>query len=500
MSGRPSRVCDRCGQPLSRYNPSTVCAPCSRAEAIPVVPERAWRDEEVHRALATWDFATVLRLVRRRAGLSQKAIQKLTGLTQSFISDVERGLKQINGRETIIDVLTGLGLPPDLRPLLLAPFAQAESQRLAQDIDPALPWTTARMVASLEAAAGGAMNGPNRRSVIAALSGAGLTQYILQAAIAPPEAIAATRDGITISDSLLTSLQSTTDALRQADASHGSGNLARAATAHLKVLLRLLKEGKYDEATGRRLAAVTADTAIQTGWYHFDSGAHTAAYNLLLGALRAAHASGDSRLRAGALSFLAIHSYSVGNPRDAITAARTARQIIADQDAPALHAMLLTRQARGHARLREDHQARTALEEARILCTRGRGEDDPHWLYWLNPGEIMGQTGSCLLDLGRPGQAAEAFADARDALGPNETRTRAQFLSRAATAQMRAGDADAGAATGHEVLTLAAGVRSARLDDNLAAMLSEARRYSSATPAQELLERGQAVMKERAAS
>ncbi|MEV6404100.1 helix-turn-helix transcriptional regulator [Streptomyces bobili] len=500
MSGRPGRTCVRCSQPISRYNPDASCSNCARTEATPAISDRAWRDEAVHRALATWDFGTVLRLVRRRSGLSQKAVRELTGLTQGFISDLERGLKQINGRETIIDVLTGLGLPSDLRPLLLAPFAQAESQRLIEAVDPALPWTSTRMVTSLEAAVGGVMNGLNRRSMITALGGAGLTQYILQAAIAPPEAVAATaRNGISVSDQLLTSLQSTTDVLRQTDASRGSGNLARAATAHLKVLLQFLKEGDFNEATGRRLAAVTADTAIQTAWYRFDSGAHTVAHNLLLGALRAAHASADSRLRAGALSFLAIHGYSVGDPRDAVTAARTARQVAADQDAPALHAMLLTRQARGHARLGEDRQARIALEEAQALCARGRGEDDPHWLYWINDGEIMGQTGSCLLDLGRPDQAAEAFADARNAFSPDEVRTRAQFLSRAATAQMRAGDVDAGSATGHEVLTLVAGVRSARLDDNIAAMLTEARRYSPAAPAQDLLERGQTIMEERAA-
>lgn len=485
---------------MSRYNPGTRCAGCSRAKAIPTVPDRAWRDEEVQRALAEWDFGSVIRLVRRRSGLSQKAVQDLAGLAQGFISNVERGLKEINGRETIIEVLVGLGLPSDLRPLLLTPFAQVESQRLVEAVDPVLPWTSARMVASLEVAVGGTMNGMNRRSAIAALGGAGLTQYILQAAIAPPEAVAATaRNGINVSSQLLAGLQSTTDALRQADAHHGSGNLARAATAHLRVLLRLLKEGDFNEATGRRLAAVTADTAIQTGWYHFDSGSHTSARNVLLGALRAAHASGDSRLRAGALSFLAIHGYSAGDPRDAVTAARTARQVVADQDAPALHAMLLTRQARGHARLREDRQTRIALEEAQALCARGRGEDDPHWLYWINPGEIMGQTGSCLLDLGRPDQAAEAFADARSALSPDEIRTRAQFLSRAATAQMRAGEVESGSATGHEVLTLVAGVRSARLDDNLTAMLTEANRYPSATPAQELLERGRSVMEERAA-
>ncbi|MEW2582913.1 helix-turn-helix domain-containing protein [Streptomyces virginiae] len=467
---------------------------------MPQVPDRAWRDEDVQRALATWDFGLLLRLVRRRAGLSQKAVQGLTGLTQSFISDLENGNRQLGGRDSIIDLLTGLGLPADLRPVLLAPLAQADAQRRVEAIDPVLPWTAARMVTSLETAVGGAMNALNRRSVIAALSGAGLTQFVLQSVIAPTEVIAATsREGMLVSAPMLNSLQATTDALRQADASHGSGSLARTAGAHLRVLLRMLKDGNFDEATGRRLAAVTADTAIQTGWYLFDSGAHTAAQNLLLGALRAAHASADSRLRAGALSFLAIHSYSVGDPRDAITAARAGRQAIADQDTPSLHAMLLTRQARGHARLREERHARAALEEAEALCAQGTGEDDPPWLYWINHGEIHGQAGSCFLDLGRPAEAAECFAAARGTLGADDVRTRAQFLSRAATAQMRAGDADAGCATGHEVFSLASGVQSARLDENLQAMLAEVRRFGSASAAQELNERGQAVMRERTA-
>nr|WP_228447725.1 XRE family transcriptional regulator [Streptomyces paludis] len=306
--------------------------------------------------------------------------------------------------------------------------------------------------------------------------------------------------GVRVIAPLIDSLQSTTDVLRLMDASSGSGTLVDTAREHLKALLRLMKHGTYDEQTGRRLAAVTADTAIQTGWFTFDGGAHTEAQQLFLGALRAAHASGDSRLRAGALSYLAIHGYSVADPRSAVTAARTARQSIADQDSPALHAMLLTRQARGHARLREERHALAALAEAEEQHARGPGEDDPHWLYWINKGEILGQTGSCYLDLGRPAEAAASFAAARNVLSRDETRTHAQFLTRAATAQMRAGDADAGCATAQEVLTLANGVHSARLDEHLHSMLQEARHFDTAAPARALLERGQAVMKGRSAT
>ncbi|MFD4634842.1 helix-turn-helix domain-containing protein [Streptomyces sp. NPDC058284] len=492
----PVRACAKCGSRLSQYNPDPVCGVCSRIPSDLRVPDRAWRDECVQQALAGWDFGELLRLLRRRSGLTQVNVRALTGLTQSHISDLENGRKQISGRDAIIDLLNGLGLPADLRILLLTPFNERAQGLTSGTLDPAMPWTATRMVTSLEVAVGGPMK---RRSVLTAVSGAAISQYILQSAIAPTEALATElHDGTPLTPPLLASLQATTDELRQLDASSGSGKLAHTAKQHLRVLLGLLKTGTYNESLGRHLAAVTADTAIQTGWYTFDGGQHAAASELFLGALRAAHASGDSRLRAGALSFIAIHGYSVGDPRDAVTAARTARQSIRDQDAPALHAMLLTRQARGHARLREERHALTALEEAEELCARGSGEDDPHWLYWMNRGEILGQRASCYLELGRPAEAAQAFATARGVLSREEVRTRAQFLSRAATAQMRAGDADAGCLTGQEVLSLVDGIRSARLDEHLQVMLLEAQQHRNAGPVKPLLEQGEAVLRQRA--
>ncbi|MEV7841504.1 helix-turn-helix domain-containing protein [Streptomyces albidoflavus] len=489
------RACAECGNALSQYNPDSVCSPCSRIGSAPHVPDRAWRAEEVQRALAAWDFGELLRLLRRRSGLLQSDVKALTGLAQSYISDLENGRKQLDGRDAIVDVLNGMGLPADLRPLLLTPFKDHAQPRAKDSLDPAMPWTRARMVTSLEVAVGGPMK---RRSVLTALGGAAVSQYILQSAIAPTEAMAAEAKGAPVTPRILRSMQEITDEFRQLDASSGSGALADTARRHLKTLLGWLRSGNFDEKTGRGLAAVTADTAIQVGWYTFDSGQHDAAQNIFLGALRAAHASGDSRLLAGALSFLAIHGYSVGDPREAVAAARTGRQSISDQDAPALHAMLLTRQARGHARLREERHAMAALDEAETLCGRGAGEDDPHWLYWINRGEILGQRGSCYLELGRPTQAAHAFDAARDVLSREEVRTRAQFLSRAAMAQMRAGDADAGCLIGQEALGLVTGIKSARLDENLRNMLTEARELSSARPVKPLLEQGRVVMRQRA--
>lgn len=86
------------------------------------------------------------------------------------------------------------------------------------------------------------------------------------------------------------------------------------------------------------------------------------------------------------------------------------------------------------------------------------------------------------------------------ALSHDGTRTRVHFLSRAATAQMRAGDAEAGAATGHEVLTLVNGIQSARLHDRLRTTLGEAGQLTSAKSLRTLLERGHVLLNERAAA
>ncbi|MFJ6809059.1 helix-turn-helix domain-containing protein [Streptomyces anulatus] len=494
----PTRRCGRCGIGLSQYNAETLCSACSRASTLSSVPDRAWRDERVQQALAIWDFGQLVRLLRRRAGLTQSAVAALTGFSQAHISQLETGRKELGGREAIIDLLNGLGLPADLRPALLTAFADQPRTGVTAYLDPALPWSADRMVTSLEEAVGGPMK---RRSVLATLGGAGVANYVLQSMTAPVEKLdTAPGGGPRVTPPLLGSLQTTTNVLRQMDATSGSGSLLETARKHLRFLVDLMKTGTFDQGTGHQLAAVIADTANQTGWYALDGGERDEAQALFAGALRAAKLSGDSRLRAGALSFLAIHGYSGEDPGTAVTAARTGRQCIQDQDAPALNAMLLTREARGHAKLRDERRAMAALEEASALCAQGRGEDDPHWLYWINPGEILGQRASCFLELGRPAEASDAFSAARGALRQDETRTCAQFLSRAATAQMRAGDADAGAATGHEVLTLVNGIQSARLDDHLRTMLGEARQLTSAKPLRTLLERGDVLLKERAAA
>ncbi|MGX1668583.1 helix-turn-helix domain-containing protein [Streptomyces sp. NPDC055400] len=498
MHQQSLRICERCGGQLSNYNTDIVCFACARSRVLeehtPIVSERVWLDPGVRDALAAWDFGQASRLIRLRGGLRQDDMAQLTGLSQPFLSMLESGGRRLTNIDKIIEFLTGLAVPAELVPLPLPKAAARQAQlppvQFAGDADPTLPWTTARMVAALDTAAGG--SAMDRRGFLTA-TGIALTTFVNQWDTAEAEPLRRAAEGSPLSHELLDGLQRTTDSLRTMDASDGSGTLTDLGDAHLQLLKSLVKQTSYDEATGRRLAGIIADTATQTGWFVFDSGERDRTLGYLYAALRAAKASTDIRLGAGALSYIAIHGYSTGAPHHAVTAAQRARSKIQALGTPALEAMLLTRQARGHAKLGERQAALAALGRAAELCAQGRSEHDPGWLYWINEGEIHGQSGSCYLDLGDPRSAVASFTKARQALNPADHRTKGLFLSRAATAHIEQGDLEAGCATAHEALDLAEQLQSARLNEHVEAMRRQIHSVSHSPYAQAVLERAAAV-------
>ncbi|WP_332757690.1 helix-turn-helix transcriptional regulator [Streptomyces sp. MT206] len=499
MAQQALRQCDDCGCRLSQYNPDGLCSACARscipsAPALPAVPERVWQDVDVRQAFAVLDFGKASRLIRQRSSLRQEDMAQLTGLSQAFLSMLESGSRRLTNIDKIIEFVAGIGAPAELVqlpvPRSVGRPLQQPADQAAGDLDPTLPWTAARMVAALDNAVGGDVI--DRRQFLT-VSGIALTAFVHHWGTAEAGPLQRAADGSQLTSDLLDNLQATTDHLRIMDASAGSGTLTELGDAHLELLKRLLQKASYTEDIGRRLAAIVADTATQTGWFAFDSGRHNHAQSYLLAALRAAKVSGDDRLGAGALSYLAIHGYSTGQPRTAVTAARAAREQIRTLGTPALEAMLLTRQARGHAKLGERQAALIALGEAAELCARGRSDFDPHWLYWINEGEIHGQSGSAYLDLDDAPHAAVSFTEARKALNPADQRTNALFLSRAASAYLRKGELEAGCATAHQALDLAEQLQSARLNEHIDGMVGELAPVRRSPYARELIDRAALV-------
>jgi transcriptional regulator with XRE-family HTH domain len=492
-----SRRCSRCQCRLSAYNTDELCGACSRAalppaDDTPRVPARVWADPEVREALAAWNFGQVSRLVRQRGSIRQEDVAQLTGLSQGFLSMLESGARRLTSIDRIVDFLDGLAVPADLvrvprrRPVprtagLATIPAQAEPRR-AEGVplrsrgrtEADAPWTPEQTIASLREAtsfaasfADGRTDGRAGPGVPHAGRSSEVSAYIQRWAGAMPYRIARPRhSGADVPEALLEQLQVTTDLMRRMDTEHGGGSLAQPATAHLSVVVGLLRHGRYGAETGQRLAAVAADAAGQAGWYQLDSGRPAAvAHRLMFAALRAAHAADDARIAAGVLVHLAISAYASGRPHDIIDAVRAGQERTRGLDAPGLRSLLLAWEARGHAKLGRRQEALRTLGLAADLCVRGRGADEPHWLVHFDEGDIHAQAGSCHLDLGDHRQAVTSLALAAERLRPTRVRTRGLVLTRTATARLRLGDPQGAYEAGVKAVELAARICSARLDE-----------------------------------
>lgn len=486
---RGNRRCSRCGCVLSAYNTDEYCGACARAalppaEGTPRVPVRVWADPEVREALAAWNFGQVSRLVRQRGSIRQEDVAQLTGLSQGFLSMLESGARRLTSIDRIVDFLDGLAVPADLvrvprrRPVPRSATIPAQAAPAAAEGrrgrprwegpgEDAGPWTAEQALAALtDAIAAAGLGGP-----AAAARPADLSAYAQRWAAAAPYPLERDQPGAAeLPAELLDQLQGTTDLLRRMDGEHGGGGLAQAGTAHLAVVVGLWRNGRYDAQTGRRLATIAADAAGQAGWYQLDAARTPAALRLLLAALRAAHAAQEARVGAAVLVRLAVGAYLAGRPEQVVEVARLARERTRDLDAPALHATLLTWEARGHAKLGRRRETLRALGLAAELCIRGRGEDEPHWLEQLAEGDIHAQAGSCHFDLGDHRQAVASLLLAADTLRPTQVRTRGLVLARAAAARLRLGDPHGAFETANQAKEIASRLRSACLDDQVRAL------------------------------
>ncbi|MBV9025150.1 MAG: helix-turn-helix transcriptional regulator [Streptomycetaceae bacterium] len=488
-----SRRCSRCRCRLSAYNTDELCGACSRAalppaDDTPRIPARVWADPEVREALAAWNFGQVSRLVRQRGSIRQEDVAQLTGLSQGFLSMLESGARRLTSIDRIVDFLDGLAVPADLvrvprrRPVPRSVGrttipARTESRRAERaEVLPSqsreraetdAPWTPEQAIVALREAAAFATDDRAGIGVPHAGRSSEVSAYVQRWATAMPYRIARPRhSGAEVPEALLDQLQATTDLMRRMDGEHGGGSLAQSATAHLAVVVGLLRHGRYGAETGQRLAAVAADAAGQAGWYQLDSGRPAAvAHRLMFAALRAAHAADDARIAAGVLVHLAISAYVSGRPRDILDAVRAGQERTRGLDAPGLRSLLLAWEARGHAKLGRRREALHTLGLAADLCVRGRGADEPHWLVHLDEGDLHAQAGSCHLDLGDHRQAVTSLALAAERLRPARVRTRGLVFARTATARLRLGDPQGAYEAGEKAVELAARIRSARLDE-----------------------------------
>ncbi|MEW2620936.1 transcriptional regulator [Streptomyces sp. NPDC048106] len=350
-----------------------------------------------------------------------------------------------------------------------------------------LPWTQAGM---LHALADTARGGPMDRRAFLIATGATLTgaaDHFL-ASLGHP-APTATTGRLTVTPAMVDHLEQRLDHLRHLDDSRGGGSLRTLATEELKHTTSLLDDARYTSTVGTRLHSAVAEGARLCGWLSFDSGHHAAAQRYYLTALRAAAAADDHATGANTLAFMAIQTYSTGNPADAVDLVQIAQNAVGPGGTPRVKAMLHARIARAYAKTGQTKQCARALNAAYDAHAQGPHDDDPAWSYWLSTGELENLSGSCALDLGDPARALRHFDAALAAAYDQEGyhRDHALYLTRTAEAHLAQGDVEHACASASRAVTLLGGVASARSSSTLSSFRGKLAPHREAPAARDFL-------------
>jgi hypothetical protein len=205
---------------------------------------------------------------------------------------------------------------------------------------------------------------------------------------------------------------------------------------------------------------VLAELGQLCGWSAYDDGYHALGQRFYVAALRAAHSADDRPLGAYILTSMAsgvVHHHDV-RPADAVTLIETAFVGTRGGQTPAFLAQLHMRHAYAFACLRDTSVCTAAISQARTQVEHLTPDDDPAWLYWVDPATITASAGVCLLHLGQPDQAVATLTEGIAHLDESFVRDRQYYVTHLACAFARPGkqrDLPVAASLGMESLDLA---------------------------------------------
>ncbi len=252
----------------------------------------------------------------------------------------------------------------------------------------------------------------------------------------------------------------------------------------------------YGEHTGRALYVVLAELGQLCGYSAFDVGEHGLAQRYYIAGLRAAHSADDRPFGAHILATMARQATCQGQPADAVTFIETALAGTRGQVTPALLAELYDRQAHAFAALRDTSACLAAISQARTQAEQLRPDDDPSWLYWLNPAAITANAGTSLLELGQAEQAVALLDEGIAQFSASFVRDRQIGLVRQAEARILPGkkrDVEAAAGLGLESIELAERLDSARGAGRLHELSLRMKAYDTVPAVREFLERAEGL-------
>jgi hypothetical protein len=548
-SRKPRQHYCRCGTHLAKDNTERQCARCQRASrdkliVPPEVPAEFWQTDQFREAFAAQHIGWVFRAYRTHPhhyavygpdGISQTLLGQWLGLRQPQVSKIEIGppiphLDRLQHWARVLRIpaeLLWFRLPEDKAELAVAkpaandlvvpatngvsgspagqqshgaePGADTSTEHTDDPAhDPVLvaPWNHRGTVEAVVLLSGG---GRVKRRMFLVLTGPALTAPAHQWLVHEPEPLVSGLAGRRVSGELVSRFSAMVAELRRMDDVAGGGSVLAMAQQLFAWVAGLLDRASYDEHTGRALALVLAELGQLCGYSAFDMGKHGLAQRYYIAGLRAAHTADDRPFGAHILATMARQATCLGQATEAVTFIETALAGTRGQATPALLAELYDRQAAAFATLGDTSACTVAISQARTQAERLTPDDDPPWLYWLDPASITANAGTCLLKLGQGEQAVALLDEGIAEFSAAFVRDRQILLARQAEARILPGkqrDLEAAAGLGLQSLDLAESLDSTRGAGRIHDLYLRMKAHDTVPAVREFLEQAEGLVQE----
>ena len=337
-------------------------------------------------------FAEVIRTLGQELGYN-------LGTTRSTVFKWERG-DHAPDEPTQVVLAHLLGIPGSVR--CAAPWP-----RWLPAWDPSplgLPWTQRVTLETLTSLSG---SGPMDRRGFLGIGGAALVGIAAQWAAADP-AIAAAATGDAVTPATVDRMAERVESLRAMEQETGGVGFLDSARTDLRLITRLLDNGRYTEQTAQRLYTLAAEVCCLLGWISYDASLHTAAQQHYTAALRAAKTAGDDTLGAHTLCFMATQAANQQEQRAAL-GLMDAADAVRNRVPATMRASLAAHRATVHLKAGDKRQAAGALNLAFATLERDDRADSPAYLRWFGEAQLRSTEGRFLLATGQATKATDAL-------------------------------------------------------------------------------------------
>ncbi|MEV5141773.1 hypothetical protein AB0K71_18110 [Streptomyces syringium] len=266
------------------------------------------------------------------------------------------------------------------------------------------------------------------------------------------------RDGHAVSPGTVALIEARVDALEKMLLAINPVTAYRVARAELGLTTKLLTEGGYDRHTGTRLLIAASNIACLCGDIKDSLGDYVLTEWYYMASARAAASAGSPSQTSSSLADVALlHTYA-GDPRDALLLVEAAKGIT-QHPSPRLAAVLHTREARAHARLKDSTATMRALDQAADALAADTADDSTPGFSNVDQEWLSRVTGRAWLDLRRPKRALEHLTTLLDEASLSNSPTQpliytARSLLTVVTAQLSLGDIDAAVHSAHRATDL----------------------------------------------